>query len=61
MIREFLVNEQGQDLTEYSLLIAFISLITLSFLFNLDSAAKIWNVMDGRIGMAREAAYGNVH
>jgi Flp pilus assembly pilin Flp len=55
--RRFLVGEEGQDLVEYTLLIAFVTIATACFLgFNRDSIATVTSKTDDNLSLATRAA-----
>jgi Flp pilus assembly pilin Flp len=59
-IVSFLQDDQGQDLIEYTLLMAFIALAAASiFLSAGGSVASIWNSGSFALGVAANAAGGS--
>jgi len=51
MIRSFLKEEDGQDLIEYSLLLAFVALAAVAVLTNTRSQISgIWNKVNSKLG-----------
>ncbi|MDE3199259.1 MAG: Flp family type IVb pilin [Acidobacteriota bacterium] len=56
-LRRFLADEQGQDLIEYTLLIAFISLATAAlFVEQGGSVQAIWNTASSQLSNAAVVA-----
>ena len=54
---QFLRDEQGQDLVEYTLLLAFVALASAALFINAGSnIAGIWNVANSRLTTANIAA-----
>ena len=57
-VREFLKEEQGQDLIEYSLLMAFIELASAAlFTSTGQSIGTIWNNTSGKLATAASTTY----
>ena len=57
MIRNFVRDEQGQDLIEYTLLLAFVALASAAlFIAAGGSVSGIWNVADSRLSAAATSA-----
>lgn len=57
MLTRFLKDEQGQDLIEYTLLLAFVCLATAAlFISSGGSLSGIWNVANSRLTAANTAA-----
>jgi Flp pilus assembly pilin Flp len=57
MVLRFLRNEQGQDLIEYTLLLAFVCLASAAlFLSAGGSVAGIWNATNSRLASANTSA-----
>jgi Flp pilus assembly pilin Flp len=53
---DFLTNEDGQDLVEYSLLLAFLALVgAASYLGMNRSTNFIWSVVNNRLASANNA------
>jgi Flp pilus assembly pilin Flp len=53
----FVRDERGQDLTEYTLLLAFIILACVAiFLVNFDSVQGIWGASNNKLILANQAA-----
>jgi Flp pilus assembly pilin Flp len=49
-VSHFLENEQGQDLIEYTLLIAFVALASAALFIGAgNSVSKIWNTTNATI------------
>jgi Flp pilus assembly pilin Flp len=56
-MKVFLRDEQGQDLIEYTLLLAFVALASAALFINAGgSIANIWNITNGRLSAAASAA-----
>lgn len=56
-VRRFLCDEQGQDLIEYTLLMAFISLATAAlFVEQGGSVSTIWNTTSSQLSNAAVVA-----
>jgi Flp pilus assembly pilin Flp len=59
VLREFWREEEGQDLTEYTLLLAFMALACLCFVSKPAPAVnRIWTSANSRITAAGAAANG---
>ena len=57
MIRNFLRDEQGQDLIEYTLLLAFVALASAALFIGAGDAVEgIWGQANTRLGAANAAA-----
>ena len=57
MLRKFLKDEQGQDLIEYTLLVAFVCLATSAlFVSSGGSLSGIWNTANSELGSANTSA-----
>jgi Flp pilus assembly pilin Flp len=57
MLRQFLKDEQGQDLIEYTLLIAFVCLATSAlFVSSGGSLSGIWATGNSRLAAANASA-----
>ena len=57
MLKRFLQDEQGQDLIEYTLLLAFVCLATSAlFVSSGGSLSGIWNAGNSRLTAANTAA-----
>jgi Flp pilus assembly pilin Flp len=57
MLRQFLRDEQGQDLIEYTLLLAFVCLATSAlFVSSGGSLSGIWSAGNSRLAAANTAA-----
>ena len=53
----FILDESGQDLTEYALLLAFVVLASASLFIGVDkSVSGIWAVSNSRLVAANSAA-----
>lgn len=60
LIRKFWHEEEGQDLIEYSLLMAFVALASAGlFLSSGVSVAGIWTTTNNQLAQANAAAGGN--
>ena len=60
MARRFWTNESGQDITEYSHLLAFVVLAAAGiFLVNATSLAGIWATSNEVISQANSVAHGS--
>jgi len=56
-LREFLQNEQGQDLIEYTLLMAFVALASAALFIGAGGSIKgIWGATNSRLVAANTAA-----
>ena len=56
-VNQFLQDEQGQDLVEYSLLLAFIALAGITILGTVQSNIKgIWTKVNSSMAAANKAA-----
>lgn len=57
MIRSFLMEEDGQDLVEYSLLLAFIALAAVAVLSNVKTSINgLWTTVNSRLTSANGVA-----
>ena len=57
MIRNFLRDEQGQDLIEYTLLLAFVALASAALFISAGgSVSGIWSVANSRLSVAAASA-----
>ena len=57
MIRNFLNDEQGQDLIEYTLLLAFVALASAALFIGAGtSVSNIWSTANSQLGAADDAA-----
>ncbi len=57
MLKKFIKDEQGQDLIEYTLLVAFVCLATSAlFVSSGGSLSGIWNTANSRLGAANTSA-----
>lgn len=53
LLKNFLRDEQGQDLVEYSLLLAFVALASAALFINAGgSINKIWTAANGQLSNA---------
>ncbi len=56
-IRNFWQDEQGQDLIEYTLLMAFVVVLSAALLlYNSDAIAGIWGVTTDNLSKANDRA-----
>jgi Flp pilus assembly pilin Flp len=59
ILKQFLKDEQGQDLIEYTLLLAFVALASAALFINAGgSIASIWSITNSRLTNAASAASG---
>jgi Flp pilus assembly pilin Flp len=59
-LHNFWLDEQGQDLTEYSMLIAFIVVLCLAFAFTgTSSVSGIWTQTNSRLVAANSVTGGS--
>lgn len=59
ILKQFLRDEQGQDLIEYTLLLAFVALASAALFINAGgSIANIWAITNNRLNSAASAASG---
>lgn len=57
ILKGFFRDEQGQDLIEYTLLLAFVALASAALFINAGgSIANIWNITNTRLTSAASAA-----
>jgi len=57
MIRNFLKDEQGQDLIEYTLLLAFVALASAALFISAGgSVSGIWSTANNRLSAAAASA-----
>ena len=57
ILKQFLKDEQGQDLIEYTLLLAFVALASAALFINAGgSIANIWGITNNRLLNAASAA-----
>ncbi len=55
MTLHFLRDESGQDLVEYTLLMAFVVVVSVAlFLYNSDSVAGIWGLTTDNLSKAKD-------
>jgi Flp pilus assembly pilin Flp len=56
-LRSFLRNEEGQDLIEYTLLLAFVALVAAGlFIQSGQSTSGIWSIANTKLSSASSAA-----
>lgn len=59
MLLKLIREEEGQDLIEYTLLLAFVALASAALFINAGtSIAGIWNIANSRLANANAAASG---
>jgi Flp pilus assembly pilin Flp len=59
ILKQFLKDDQGQDLIEYTLLLAFVALASAALFINAGgSIGAIWNITNSRLVNAASAATG---
>jgi Flp pilus assembly pilin Flp len=57
ILKNFLRDEQGQDLIEYTLLLAFVALASAALFINAGgSISNIWTIANSRLSVAASAA-----
>ena len=57
MLKNFLRDEQGQDIVEYTLLLAFVALASAGLFISAGgSISGIWSVADSRLTVANSCA-----
>jgi Flp pilus assembly pilin Flp len=57
LLISFVREEQGQDLVEYTLLLAFVALASAALFVNAGTSIQgIWNVANSRLSAANTAA-----
>jgi Flp pilus assembly pilin Flp len=57
LIRSFIREDNGQDLIEYTLLLAFVALVSAAIFIGAgEQAAGIWTVANGHLSNANTAA-----
>ena len=60
LARSFWTSEQGQDLTEYALLLAFVVLGAVAmFIVNVSSLTTIWGQADSIVNQAAAQSKGS--
>jgi Flp pilus assembly pilin Flp len=56
-LKHFMIDEQGQDLIEYTLLLAFVALASAALFIGAgDSVKGIWTTTNTQLGNANSAA-----
>ena len=56
-VRRFIKNEHGQDVVEYTLLLAFVALASAALFINAGSSVNgIWTTANGILSNANKAA-----
>ena len=56
-LRAFMQAERGQDIVEYSLLLAFLALATAAVLFSVEQSSRgIWSYNNGMLSQATTVA-----
>jgi Flp pilus assembly pilin Flp len=59
ILKQFLRDDQGQDLIEYTLLLAFVTLASSALFINAGgNIANIWNIASSWLGNAASMATG---
>jgi Flp pilus assembly pilin Flp len=59
ILKQFFRDDQGQDLIEYTLLLAFVALASAALFINAGgSIANIWGITSSRLSNAATAANG---
>ena len=57
IVRQFVQNEAGQDLIEYTLLLAFVALASAAlFIGSGSSVNQIWSIANSQLSVAESAA-----
>jgi len=57
ILKQFLRDEQGQDLIEYTLLLAFVALASAALFINAGgSISAIWQIANNQLNKAANAA-----
>jgi Flp pilus assembly pilin Flp len=57
LLKKFWQEEQGQDLIEYTLLLAFVALVSAALFIGAgQSASQIWTVANGHLSNAAASA-----
>ena len=60
ILKNFLRDDQGQDLIEYTLLLAFVALASAALFISAGSSVNtIWNIANSRLTNAASAASGS--
>jgi Flp pilus assembly pilin Flp len=53
LMRNFVTNERGQDLIEYTLLLAFIALVGVATFIGMgNTTSGIWSIVNNRLSSA---------
>jgi len=56
-MKRFLVEEQGQDLIEYTLLLAFVALVAAAIFIGAgETTSQIWSIANDTLSQAASAA-----
>jgi Flp pilus assembly pilin Flp len=56
-MRHFFIDETGQDLVEYTLLLAFIGLVGAALFIGMgQTTSSIWSIVNGRVSNANQAS-----
>ena len=59
LLKRFWQEESGQDLIEYTLLLAFVALVSAAIFIGAgQSASEIWSVANETLSNAKDAATG---
>ncbi len=57
VMRRFFADDRGQDLVEYSLLLAFIGLVGAALFIGMgQSSSSIWSIVNSRVSSANQAS-----
>ncbi|HXG32125.1 MAG TPA: hypothetical protein VNJ11_02080 [Bryobacteraceae bacterium] len=60
LLKRFWLEEQGQDLIEYTLLLAFVALVSAALFIQAgQSASQIWSVANASLSQAAQCATGS--
>ncbi len=60
ILKQFLRDEQGQDLIEYTLLLAFVALASAALFINAGvSISGIWSIANAQLNKAAGSAAGS--
>ena len=58
LLKSWLLQEEGQDLVEYTLLLAFVTITSAALLlYNADAVAAIWTVTNNHLANANNAIH----
>jgi len=57
LLKQFLMEDQGQDLVEYTLLLAFVALASAGLFISAGTTISgIWNIANSRLTVANASA-----